>query len=58
MRAVIQRVSEASVIVDDEIISKIGNGILVLLGIEHGDTDDDIDWLAGKIARLRIFGDE
>ncbi|MEW7277181.1 D-aminoacyl-tRNA deacylase [Aquimarina sp. 2201CG1-2-11] len=58
MKTVIQRVSEASVKVDGEIISKIGTGILVLVGIEDEDTDEDIKWLSGKIARLRIFGDE
>ena len=58
MRAVIQRVSEASVKVDDKIVSKIGHGLLILLGIEDSDSDDDIKWLSGKISRLRIFGDE
>ncbi len=58
MKAVIQRVSEASVKVDEEIISEIGTGILVLVGIEDEDTNEDIKWLSGKIARLRIFGDE
>ena len=58
MKAVIQRVSEASVKVDGEIISEIGTGILVLVGIEDEDTNEDIKWLSGKIARLRIFGDE
>ena len=58
MRAVIQRVSEASVTVEGEIISEIGLGLLILLGIEEEDTNDDIQWLSGKISRLRIFGDE
>ncbi len=58
MRAVIQRVSEASVKVDGKIVSKIGHGLLILLGIEDSDSDDDIKWLSGKISRLRIFGDE
>ncbi len=58
MRAVIQRVSKASVTIGGEIKSEIGKGVLVLLGIEEADTDQDIEWLAGKIARLRIFDDE
>jgi len=58
MRAVIQRVSKASVIINEKTISTIGNGILILLGIEEADTNDDIDWLTGKIARLRIFADK
>jgi D-tyrosyl-tRNA(Tyr) deacylase len=58
MRAVIQRVSEASCRVDDKITGKIGLGFLVLLGIEDADTDDDLQWLAQKITGLRVFGDE
>lgn len=58
MRAVIQRVSEASVTIAGDKISAIGSGLLILLGIESEDTKEDIEWLAGKIARLRIFGDE
>ena len=58
MRAVIQRVSEASVNISGEVISSIGNGLLVLLGIEEADNDKDIEWLCGKITRLRIFPDE
>jgi D-tyrosyl-tRNA(Tyr) deacylase len=58
MRAVIQRVSKASVIINKEVFSKIENGLLVLLGIEEADTNEDIEWLAGKISRLRIFEDE
>ena len=58
MRAVIQRVSKASVTINEKTISKIGNGLLVLLGIEEADTNDDIDWLTGKIARIRIFADK
>lgn len=58
MRIVIQRVSSASVEINQQIKSKIGTGLLILLGIEHDDTLEDIDWLCGKIARLRIFGDE
>ena len=57
MRAVIQRVLEASVEIDGRIISRIGGGLLVLLGVEHGDTADDVAWLSGKVARLRIFSD-
>ncbi len=58
MRIVLQRVKEASVKVDDEVISKIGHGFLILLGIEANDTQEDINWLSGKTARLRVFGDE
>lgn len=57
MRIVIQRVSEATVTIDGKIKGKIGVGLLVLLGIESEDTQSDIDWLVGKIARLRIFSD-
>lgn len=58
MRAVIQRVSEASCRVDGEITGEIANGFLVLVGIEDADTDEDMQWLAQKIASMRIFGDE
>lgn len=58
MRAVIQRVLEASVTVAGESISSIGPGLLVLLGVEDGDSADDRTWLSGKIARMRIFSDE
>ena len=58
MRVVIQRVSKASVSIDNHIYSLIENGLLLLLGIEHQDTEEDIDWLCCKIARLRIFDDE
>jgi D-aminoacyl-tRNA deacylase len=58
MRAVIQRVSEASVTIDGMVKSKIGNGLLILLGIEDADTHEDIEWLSAKIIRLRIFGDD
>lgn len=57
MRAVIQRVSKASVTIDGKIHSQIGNGLLVLLGIEEADADEDIEWLSGKIVNLRIFDD-
>ena len=58
MRIVVQRVSKASVTINENVKSEIGNGFLILLGIEETDSKDDIDWLCGKIARLRIFGDE
>ncbi len=58
MRAVIQRVSKASVTVDGDIISKIDNGLLLLIGIEDQDTTEDIIWLSKKIVNLRIFNDE
>lgn len=58
MKAVIQRVSRASVTVDGNTISKIENGFLILLGIENVDTKEDIEWLSRKIANLRIFNDE
>lgn len=58
MRAVIQRVSEASVTISDNIKSQIGSGLLILLGIEVADTIEDVEWLSGKIAKLRIFNDD
>jgi len=58
MRAVVQRVSHASVTINGHQKSSIGKGLLVLVGIEDADTIDDIEWLAGKIVRMRIFGDE
>jgi len=58
MRAVIQRVSKASVTIDDKIHSSIRDGLVVLLGIEDADGEDDIEWLSGKIVNLRIFNDE
>lgn len=58
MRAVIQRVAEASVTVDGMVISTIQRGLLILLGIEKEDTQEDINWLTGKIVRMRIFDDE
>jgi D-tyrosyl-tRNA(Tyr) deacylase len=58
MKAVIQRVSEASVTVNAEKVAEIGHGVLILLGIEHEDTQEDIAWLSAKIAKLRIFNDE
>jgi D-tyrosyl-tRNA(Tyr) deacylase len=58
MRAVIQRVSQASCKVDDHITGDIGLGFVVLLGVEDADTEDDLQWLAQKITGLRVFGDE
>lgn len=58
MRAVIQRVSEAKVTVNDTLKGAIQNGLLVLLAIEDADTSEDIEWLCGKIVRLRIFNDD
>ena len=58
MKAVIQRVSRASVDVNDETIGKIGRGFLVLLGVANEDTDEDMDYLVKKITQMRIFEDE
>lgn len=58
MKAVIQRVTEACVTVDGNVTGSIGNGMLILLGIEDADTDEDIGWLSKKIVNLRIFNDE
>ena len=58
MKAVIQRVSEASVKVDGEIVGKISDGLLLLIGIDEEDEKTDADWLVQKILNLRIFGDE
>ncbi|OSZ82666.1 D-tyrosyl-tRNA(Tyr) deacylase [Chitinophagaceae bacterium IBVUCB1] len=58
MRAVIQRVSSASVTINGEVKSMIGLGFMILLGIEAADTKEDADWLCGKIAQLRVFADE
>ncbi len=58
MRALIQRVTQTSVTIDGKIKSEIGKGLLVFLGIEERDNEEDIDWLTGKISRLRIFPDE
>jgi D-aminoacyl-tRNA deacylase len=58
MRAVIQRVSQASVTIAGQVRGAIGPGLLVLLGVEEPDGSDDVEWLSGKIVRLRIFSDE
>jgi D-aminoacyl-tRNA deacylase len=58
MKAVIQRVSRASVTINGTVHSQIDNGLLVLLGIEDADTVEDIEWLSGKIVNLRIFNDK
>lgn len=58
MRAVIQRVSKASVTIEKKVVSKIHNGLLILLGIEAEDTQEDIEWLTKKIVNLRIFNDD
>ena len=58
MRAVIQRVSKASVTIDNKIYSQIKNGLLVLIGIEDADTAEDGEWLSGKIVNLRIFNED
>ena len=57
MRALIQRVSEASVSVEDRVVSSIGPGLLVLLGVSRDDTERDADWLAHKVVSLRVFPD-
>jgi D-tyrosyl-tRNA(Tyr) deacylase len=58
MRAVIQRVSQASVTVDEKIAGAINTGLLILLGIEDIDTTEDIEWLSSKVVNMRIFNDE
>ena len=58
MKVVLQRVTSASVIVEDKIVGEIQKGIVVLVGIENADLQEDIDWLVTKITQLRIFGDE
>ena len=58
MRAIIQRVSEASVTVDDKITGAIQNGLMILLGVKQGDTQDTMEWLAEKCINLRIFENE
>ena len=58
MRAVIQRVSRASVTIEERVKSTIDSGLLVLVGIEDADTQEDLEWLSGKIVNLRIFNDQ
>ncbi len=58
MRAVIQRVSSANVTIEGQEKSAIGKGLLVLLAVEDADTPEDIEWLSGKVVRLRVFNDE
>jgi len=58
MRALIQRVTSASVRIDGETVGEIGSGMLILLGVHQDDTEAELQWLAGKCARLRIFHDE
>jgi D-tyrosyl-tRNA(Tyr) deacylase len=58
MKAVIQRVTSASVAVDDKIVGQIGQGIMILLGVEKGDDETKADWLAEKIVNLRMFSDD
>ena len=58
MRLVIQRVKEASVTIDGDVVSRIGQGLFILVGVENGDTEADMEWLAAKVAGLRIFNDE
>lgn len=58
MRIVIQRVTVASVNISGKLYSSIGKGLFVLVGVENGDTDDDVKWLASKVVGLRIFDDE
>ncbi len=58
MRLVIQRVTQAGVAIDGAERARIGLGFLVLVGIEHDDTPDDAEWLSGKLAQLRVFGDD
>ena len=58
MRAVIQRVKDCKVDIAGQTVGSIDNGVLILLGVEAADTTEDIEWLAGKISRLRIFDDE
>lgn len=58
MRAVLQRVSSASVLINGRDNRNINRGLVVLLGITHDDTSEDVEWITGKIIRMRIFGDE
>lgn len=58
MRAVVQRVSEARVVVEEETVGAIGKGLLVFVGVGKDDTEEDCEWLADKVSGLRIFEDE
>ena len=58
MRAVVQRVSQASVTVDGDVVGRIGVGLMVLLGVADGDTEQDADWMADKLVGLRVFEDD
>lgn len=58
MRTVIQKVEKAELIIEGKVHASIGTGLLVLLGVEDADTHEDIDWLAGKVSRLRVFDDD
>ena len=58
MRIVAQRVTHASVTIEKQLKSEIGNGMLILLGIEDADTEEDVEWLCNKLSKMRIFGDE
>ena len=58
MKVVIQRVSRSSVTINEQVVAQIQNGLLVLIGVEDADNQEDINWLTSKIANLRIFGDE
>lgn len=58
MRVVIQRVKRASVTIEEKVVSSIGKGFLILLGIQNEDSKEDIDWLAAKVVKLRVFSDE
>ena len=57
MRALVQRASKASVTIADEVVGRIGQGLVILLGISRGDADEDADYIVGKVLNLRIFGD-
>jgi D-tyrosyl-tRNA(Tyr) deacylase len=58
VKAVIQRVTMASVTVEERVVSEIGAGLLILLGVQENDTEKELDWLVGKVSRLRIFPDD
>ncbi len=58
MKVVVQRVAESSVTIDGEVVSKIGKGLMILVGVVPTDTVDDVKWLVGKCAKMRIFDDE